>query len=300
MKKLLAILLAAMLCLSLCACPVQQEDVPQTNKLKQVHITAGKIEPGMTAKDVFVEVTIDNQPVACRVRLTGLSDEGYWEMADDEKVSDPVFVRLDLFYSLPKGCDVDDIEVTMECDGGECDGTGSVSFDEAGNVEAWSHAIYGGPTQEEPQPVIQPTVPPEAQSTTPPKTQPTTPSHTHSWTEQPLVYVPCTTDSVKTYTCSCGETKKETVPAPGHDWKEGGTTQSTCTEPVRQTKTCRRCGAGFINETPATGHSWSAWVKENGRQHKRTCSTCGAEETANHNIPSGSVTCTDCGADIVN
>jgi len=114
------------------------------------------------------------------------------------------------------------------------------------------------------------------------------------------VYVSCTTDSVKTYTCSCGETKKETVPAPGHDLKDGGITQPTCTDPGRQTKTCKRCGAGFINEIPATGHSWSAWGKDTGRVHKRTCNTCGAEETANHNIPSGSVTCTDCGADIVN
>ena len=58
--------------------------------------------------------------------------------------------------------------------------------------------------------------------------------------------------------------------------------------------------AGFIVDLPAIGHIWSAWVKETGLVHKRTCSECGAEEEASHNIPSGSVTCTDCGADIIN
>ena len=33
---------------------------------------------------------------------------------------------------------------------------------------------------------------------------------------------------------------------------------------------------------------------------KVTFIECGAEETENHNIPAGSVTCTDCGADIIN
>ena len=48
----------------------------------------------MTVKDVLVEVTIDHQPVTCRVQLTGFTEDGYWEMTEDEPVPDPFLVRL--------------------------------------------------------------------------------------------------------------------------------------------------------------------------------------------------------------
>lgn len=296
MKKL-AILLVLALCLTLCGCPAT-EDTPQTPGqpvIKEVHITAGKIEPGMTAKDVLVEVTIDNQPVACRVQLTGFAADGYWEMAEDEPVPENFFVRLDVFYSLPKGYDVDQINVTMECDGGEYDGTGSISNDAEGNIEAWSHAFYGTepvapetpPSDEDPQPI------------TPPQPQP---QHTHSWTEVPGPgIVDCTIPYAKNYKCSCGETKSETIPAPGHDTKDNVTIKkATCVETGSETYRCKRCSYVLVVEIPATGHTWSGWTHKTGLVHNRTCSTCGAEETQNHNIPAGDVICTDCGAAIIN
>lgn len=291
MKKL-AILLVFALCLTLCGCPAAENTPQAPGQLvtKEVHITAGKIEPGMTAKDVLVEVTIDHQPVACRVQLTGFTSDGYWEMTENEPVPDPFLVRLDVFYSLPKGYDLDQINVTMECDGGEYDGTGSISFDKDGNVEAWSHAIYGLP--QEPQPTEpQPTEPEEGYHPT---------FHAHFWVENIAGPISCTTDSVITYSCTCGQTKQETIPAPGHDMKDGAVTQPTCTGEGSQTKRCSRCGYAIVIETPATGHTWSDWVHETGLVHKRTCSACGAEETQNHNIPAGDVICTECGAAIIN
>ena len=287
MKKLFTILLVMALALSLCACPALEQEA--TSGTPQVHITVGKVEPGMTAKDVFVEVTIDNQPVPCRVQLTGFAWDGYWEMAEDEPVPEPFAVRVDIFYSLPTGCDVEDVDITMDSDGGNYDGTGSISNDAQGNVEAWSRAFYG----KEP-------LPPETEPTEV-HTQPTQPDHTHTWVEQPgPSIIDCSLDRTKTYKCSCGETKTETIPAPGHDLKDWAVTPATCTTDGRKTTSCKRCNAGFTVDIPATGHIWSAWIKETGLVHKRTCSECGAEETANHNIPAGSVTCTDCGADIIN
>ena len=250
----------------------------------------------MTAKDVFVEVTIDSQPVACRVQLTGFVWDGYWEMAEDEPVPEPFAVRVDIFYSLPTGCDVEDVDITMDSDGGNYDGTGSISNDAQGNVEAWSRAFYGKePLPPETEPTEVPTQPTET------PTQPTQPDHTHTWVEQPgPSIIDCSLDRTKTYKCSCGETKTETIPAPGHDLKDWTVTPATCTTDGRKTTSCKRCNAGFTVDIPATGHIWSAWIKETGLVHKRTCSECGAEETANHNIPAGSVTCTDCGADIIN
>ena len=294
MKKIVAILLVMALALSLCACPALEQEVPSGTP--QVHITVGKVEPGMTVKDVFVEVTIDSQPVACRVQLTGFVWDGYWEMAEDEPVPEPFAVRVDIFYSLPTGCDVEDVDITMDSDGGNYDGTGSISNDAQGNVEAWSRAFYG----KEP-------LPPETESTEVPTqptetpTQPTQPTHAHTWVEQPgPSIIDCSLDRTKTYKCSCGETKTETIPAPGHDLKDWTVTPATCTTDGRKTTSCTRCNAGFTVDIPATGHIWSAWIKETGLVHKRTCSECGAEETENHNIPAGSVTCTDCGADIIN
>ena len=287
MKRTFAIVIVLALCMSLCACPALEQEVPSGTP--QVHITVGKVEPGMTVKDVFVEVTIDSQPVACRVQLTGFVWDGYWEMAEDEPVPEPFSVRVDIFYSLPTGCDVEDVDITMDSDGGNYDGTGSISNDAQGNVEAWSRAFYG----KEP-------LPPETEPTEVP-TQPTQPTHTHTWVEQPgPSIIDCSLDRTKTYKCSCGETKTETIPAPGHDLKDWAVTPATCTKDGQKTTSCKRCNAGFTVDIPATGHIWSAWIKETGLVHKRTCSECGAEETANHNIPAGSVTCTDCGADIIN
>lgn len=338
MKKLLTIILAITLCLSLCACPALEAPSTQDSapKIFEVHITAGKIEPGMTAKDVFVEVTIDHQPVPCEVHLTGFVWDGYWEMADDEPVSNPVSVRLDVFYSVPKGYDIENLNVTMECDGGEYDGTGSISFDDEGNVEAWSHAFYGEipePPETETQPtetqpaVTEPpaTTPPETQppatqplettppETTPPETQPpvtqpteTTPPetqpHTHSWTKQDMGYMParCNADGFQNYVCACGETYQEIIPALEHDILERSNIPPTCTAAGSQTKVCTRCAQIFKIELPATGHSWSAWQYSTGRVHTRTCTVCQATEEENHTIPSGSVTCTGCGADIIN
>ena len=281
MKKLFTILLVMALALSLCACPALEQEA--TSGKPQVHITVGKIEPGMTAKDIFAEVTINNQPVPCRVQLTGFDWDGYWEMADHEPVPEPFAVRVDIFYSLPKGCDVEDVDITMDCDGGNYDGTGSVGNAEDGNIEAWSRAFYG----KEP-------IPPETEPTE--QTQ-----HTHSWTELPgPSIIDCTLDREKNFKCSCGETKSEMIPAPGHDLKDWSVTPATCTKDGQKTTSCKRCSAGFTVDLPATGHTWSAWVHETGLVHKRTCSECGAEEEARHNIPSGSVTCTDCGADIIN
>ena len=291
-------LLAIVLCLALCAC--NKPTPAETDEGLRVHITVGKVEPGMTAKDVLVEVTVNNQPVACRVQLTGFVWDGYWEMAEDEPVPEDFSVRVDIFYSLPAGYDVEDAQITMDCDGGEYDGTGSISFDKEGNVEAWSRAFYGEeplppetqPTEETTQPIeqTQPTTPPETES-----------QHTHSWTELPgPSIIDCNLESAKTFQCNCGETKTEIIPAPGHDLKDWTVTPATCTTDGRKTSSCKRCGAGFTVELYATGHTWLDWVNKTGLVHSRTCSICGAEEEANHNIPSGEVTCTDCGADIIN
>ena len=54
------------------------------------------------------------------------------------------------------------------------------------------------------------------------------PTHTHSYTAKVATPATCTTDGIKTYTCSCGDSYTKTNKATGHNWDEGKiTTYST-------------------------------------------------------------------------
>ena len=49
------------------------------------------------------------------------------------------------------------------------------------------------------------------------------PEHVHSWSDVETTKQPtCTTDGVRTYKCSCGETKTESIPKLGHSHNEYG------------------------------------------------------------------------------
>ncbi|MDD6021491.1 MAG: InlB B-repeat-containing protein [Oscillospiraceae bacterium] len=105
----------------------------------------------------------------------------------------------------------------------------------------------------------------------------------------------CTaTGSIK-YTCTkCGETHTDTLPMIQHDMQAGTKVAATCTSAAYTPYTCKNCSHSYnvYDDTqPAIGHSWGAWTvtKEatntaNGTL-SRTCSKCGATETAT--IPKG-------------
>ena len=192
-----------------------------------------------------------------------------------------VSIKDSLWRQIPKECQtLDDFQVSVACDGGVYDDTFVSVSNGEGCLDMVTQIFYGKE--------------PAAQTT-----QPT--EHIHVWEELPgYSFVICTEDTHKNFRCSCGETKTETTPAPGHDLKEWRETPATCTRDGYRSTSCKRCGVGFVVELLPTGHTWSAWVKKTGTVHSRTCTVCGEEEEAKHNIPSGSVTCTDCGSDIIN
>lgn len=65
----------------------------------------------------------------------------------------------------------------------------------------------------------------------------------------------CTTEGVKTYTCSNGETRTETIPALGHDFGEWTvTTPATCTTNGSKRRVCSRCGHEDTETIPAHHH----------------------------------------------
>lgn len=119
-------------------------------------------------------------------------------------------------------------------------------------------------------------------------------SHSHTYMKR--VTVPtCIMQGYTTYTCSCGDTyKSDYVPATGHNYGDWVTTREpTTTSTGLSSRTCKVCGKSetktlpkLESTTPSTHtHSWGAWVEVaagctyDGYKY-RTCSTCGAEETA--------------------
>ena len=112
-------------------------------------------------------------------------------------------------------------------------------------------------------------------------------THTHKYTSQITKEATCTEAGEKTYTCSCGDTYTETIPATGHNYLEKVTKEPTCTEAGEKTYTCSVCGDTYTESMDAIGHTWGDWKVEKAAScetsgtQKRICSSCGKEETKN-------------------
>ncbi len=78
-------------------------------------------------------------------------------------------------------------------------------------------------------------------------------SHEHSYTET-VKEATCTEDGLKTFTCSCGRSYTEKIPATGHDF-DYVVVEPTCISIGYETNTCKNCGLSyFVRSIPATGH----------------------------------------------
>ena len=89
--------------------------------------------------------------------------------------------------------------------------------------------------------------------------------HTHTLEETITTPPTCTTEGVKTITCTtdgCTEyPKKEPIPATGHEWDEANATTTkpaTCTEPGEKTVRCKKCSETNTVAIPSLGHDFDA------------------------------------------
>ena len=103
--------------------------------------------------------------------------------------------------------------------------------------------------------------------------------HTHSYICKVITKPTCTEPGLNTYTCECGETYTETIPATGHKYT-AKTVAPTCTEKGYTLHTCSVCSDSHKdNEKLATGHKFTSKTvaptcTEKG-YNLHTCSVCG-------------------------
>ena len=68
-------------------------------------------------------------------------------------------------------------------------------------------------------------------------------SHTHKYTSKITTAATCEKSGVKTYTCSCGDSYTEVIPATGHAYGEWITTKlATVSAAGEKQRTCKNCG----------------------------------------------------------
>ena len=87
--------------------------------------------------------------------------------------------------------------------------------------------------------------------------------HVHTWDSGTVTKKPtCTEPGIKTYTCSCGETRTETIPALGHKWSEWTVVkEATEKEDGLKERTCSVCGEKEQQIIPKIGghvHTWDS------------------------------------------
>lgn len=96
-------------------------------------------------------------------------------------------------------------------------------------------------------------------------------AHVHSYTESVTTMPACTTDGVKTFSCSCGSSYTETIPATGHQFGDY-TYNNDATTSADGTKTryCLVCGETETVTAEGTKKSLPSWYDEHWQQLNTT------------------------------
>jgi hypothetical protein len=113
-----------------------------------------------------------------------------------------------------------------------------------------------------------------------PSTEPSTepseePVHEHEYVAEVTKPATCGAAGEKTFTCECGDSYTEVIPATGnHTYVAEVTTEANCVLPGVMTYTCSVCGDTYTEVIPATGeHTFEGGTC----QTPMICSVCGAE-----------------------
>lgn len=115
--------------------------------------------------------------------------------------------------------------------------------------------------------------------------------HVHSYTESITKQPTCTEEGEKTFTCDCGDTYTEIIPAKGHTEIIDKAVPATCTTDGKtEGSHCYVCGEVIKAQTviKAMGHNFGSWsttkaatCTESGTQ-TRKCSVLRQDRNQNH------------------
>lgn len=97
--------------------------------------------------------------------------------------------------------------------------------------------------------------------------------HVHNYSSIITKQAQCNETGQIVYTCACGDTYSETIPATGHTY-EAVVTAPTCTEGGYTTYTCHCNDTYTADETPATGHNM---ILNEAESYSPTCTKGGYE-----------------------
>ena len=112
----------------------------------------------------------------------------------------------------------------------------------------------------------------------------------HSWVLDYESDATCTRNGYREYSCDCGQSKRETVYATGHNYSYGSWEQYSSSQHRRENY-CRYCGATDYDYA-SHSYSYGSWSSAGNSQHSRsmTCRYCGYSDTqyASHSLSYGS------------
>ena len=112
----------------------------------------------------------------------------------------------------------------------------------------------------------------------------------HSWVLDYESDATCTRNGYREYSCDCGQSKRETVYATGHNYSYGSWEQYSSSQHRRENY-CRYCGATDYDYA-SHSYSYGSWSSAGSSQHSRTmtCRSCGYSDTqyASHSLSYGS------------
>ena len=80
--------------------------------------------------------------------------------------------------------------------------------------------------------------------------------HTHRYSEKITKPATCTADGVKTFTCRCGDSYTEVIPAIEHEYVGSETLAPTCAQAGEYTYSCINCGDSYTESIPTLDHSY--------------------------------------------
>lgn len=112
----------------------------------------------------------------------------------------------------------------------------------------------------------------------------------HSWVLDYESDATCTRNGYREYSCDCGQSKRETVYATGHNYSYGSWEQYSSSQHRRENY-CWYCGATDYDYA-SHSYSYGSWSSAGSSQHSRsmTCRYCGYSDTqyASHSLSYGS------------